>query len=89
MNSCVQLILSWGGEGPGLEIRGHAVDRPAGERLHERRLAGAVRAYQYHLRIGRDDAVEAINVQRRAGVVAEVQVLYRNHVFVLVCSRQR
>ena len=44
MKSCAQLILSWGGEGPGLEIRGHAVDRPAGEGLHERRLAGAVRA---------------------------------------------
>ena len=56
----------------------------------QRRLAGAVRADEDDFGVRGNDAVEAIDVQRRAGVVAEVQVLYRYHVLlVLVLARSR
>ena len=50
----------------------------------QRRLAGAVRADEDDLSVRGNDAVEAIDVQRRAGVVAEVQILDGYHVLLLV-----
>jgi len=57
-----------------------------GQDAEQRRLASAVGTDEDDLRIRGNDAVEAVDVQRRTRVVAEVQILDGYHVLVLVCS---